>query len=70
MKYIIRTIKDGKRLPLADVNKKRVEAKERILSIGSQYTETESQLGSFNAMGKRIEERVYIIEDISGADYV
>lgn len=72
MKYIIRTVdtKTGKRLGIKEVNEKRLAAKQHILGTGSQYLEGESMLGSFNAMGQRIEEKVYIIEDAQGANYV
>lgn len=72
MRYIIRTIEKetGKRLPLKQVNEKRLAAKTHVLETGLQYLETESMLGSFNAMGQRIEEQVYIIEDVQEMNYV
>lgn len=70
MKAIIRTIENGKRVPLEQVEKKRRAIKEKILETGMQYIETESMLGSTNAMGERIEEQVFVIEDVTGVNYV
>lgn len=70
MKAIIRTIENGKRIPLDQVDNKRRSIKAKILETGMQYLETESMLGSVNAMGDRIEEQVYVIEDVSGVNYV
>lgn len=70
MKYIIRTIKDGKRIPLEEVNEKRNAAKKHILNTGVQYVEVEAMLGSYNAMSERIEEKVFIVEDVQAENYV
>lgn len=70
MKAIIRTIENGKRISLEQVEKKRRGVKEKILSTGFQYIETESMLGSVNATGERIEEQVFVIEDVTGEIYV
>lgn len=72
MKAIIRTIdkETGKRISLDIVNEKRLSIKNKILETGLQYIETESTLGSLNAMGERIEEKVYVIEDESRENYV
>ena len=70
MKAIIRTVENGERLPLDRIDLKRRSIKNKILETGMQYIETESMLGSLNAMGERIEERVFIIEDVTGVNYV
>ncbi len=70
MKAIIRTIENGKRIALEQVENKRRSIKDKILETGMQYIETESTLGSFNAMGQRVEEQVFIIEDVSEGNYV
>ena len=70
MKAIIRTIENGKRISLEQVEKKRRAIKEKIIGNGMQYIETESMLGSVNAMGERIEEQVFVIEDVTGEIYV
>lgn len=70
MKAYIRTAENGKRLSLERVNEKRISIKKDILARGFQYTENETVLGSLNAMGERIEETVYIIEDVTGVNYV
>ena len=70
MRLIVRTVENGARVALDKVELKRREAKEKILGTGFQYLEVEGTLGSLNALGQRIEERVYIIEDVLGAGYV
>lgn len=70
MKYIIRTIENGQRIPLETVQAKRQAAYKKILEAGMEYLETEGTLGSLNALGARIEERVYIIEPMAGVSYV
>ena len=69
MKRYIRTVEGGKTLPLDTVNAKRVAVKEAILNTGMQYVESEARLGSYNAMGVRIEEKVYIIEAVEKDNY-
>lgn len=70
MEFYIRTIENGKRLSLDAVEAKRLDVKERILETGAQYVEIEAMMGSSNATGERIEERVYIIRAVSGVQYV
>jgi hypothetical protein len=66
MRFIIRSTKNGERLPLKEVEVKRKAAKERILELGLRYLEYEATLGSLDPMGRRIEETVRIIEDLGG----
>lgn len=70
MKYIIRTIDNGRRIPLAAVIEKKQAAYTKLLDAGLQYLEYEALLGSNNALGQRIEEKVFIIEPISEVQYV
>lgn len=70
MRYIVRTVENGERLGLDAVVAKRQAAYEKILGAGVQYIETEATLGSLDALGRRIEERVFIIEDVNGGAYV
>jgi hypothetical protein len=70
MKFFIRTIENGKRLPVEKVDEKRKAAKDKILAAGLQYVEVEAVLGSLDALAQRIEERVYIIEGVAGVQYV
>ncbi len=70
MRYIVRTVENGERLGLEAVIAKRQAAYEKILEAGVQYIETEATLGSLDALGRRIEERVYVIEAVAGNAYV
>lgn len=70
MKYIIRTVENGQRITLERVQEKKKAAYEKLLASGLQYLEHEALLGSLDAMGRRIEERVYIIEPASEVSYV
>lgn len=70
MKYIIRTIENGQRISLEHVQEKRKAVYEKILDAGMQYLESECTLGSLDAMGRRIEEHVYVIEPMTGVSYV
>ena len=70
MKYVIRTTEDGKRISLERTNEKLAAAREKILTAGMQYLEYEAKLGSLDALGQRVEERVYIVEAIAGNVYV
>lgn len=63
---IIRTTKDGKRLPMLEVQEKRTVLKNEILATGKLYTEYEAFLGFLDAKNERVEETVYIIEIIEG----
>ena len=70
MRYIVRTIENGARLGVEAIIAKRIAAYEKILAAGFQYLETEAMLGSLDALGRRIEERVYVIEAVAGSAYV
>jgi hypothetical protein len=70
MKYIIRTIEEGQRVPLDRIQEKRKAVYDRIMAAGMHYLESECILGSLNAMGQRIEEHVYVIEPMAGIAYV
>lgn len=70
MRVIVRTVENGARVPVAEVEKRRKAVKDQILAGRQQYTEVEAILGSLNALGQRVEERVYIIEDVMGVNYV
>lgn len=70
MQYIIRTIENGKRFPLEKIDEKRVSIKEKILESGMQYIEHEAIMGSYNELGQRIEERVYVISAQGEVNYV
>jgi len=70
MRYIVRTIENGSRLGVEAVTAKRQAVYEKILATGLQYIETEGMLGSLDALGRRIEERVYAIEAVAGSMYV
>lgn len=69
MKIFVRTIENGNRLTLDAVMSRRNDVKEKLLSSGLHYVETEALLGSFSATGQRVEERVYVIEGVSEANY-
>ena len=70
MRYIVRTIENGERLGLEAVVAKRQAVYEKLLAAGFQYVETEGMLGSLDALGRRIEDPVYIIEAVAGSAYV
>ncbi len=70
MKFVIRSTKDGLRIPASEVNEKRKAARAKIIAAGLQYLEYQALLGSEDALGKEIQEEVTIIEAISGVVYV
>lgn len=70
MRYIIRTIESGQRISLECVQEKKKAAYQKLLDAGLQYLEFEAMLGSYDAIGQRIEERVFIIEPVSEVSYV
>lgn len=70
MKYIIRSIKDGKRIPVPEIEEKKKAAKEKLLNAGLNYLEYEAQLGTLNAQAQRIEEQVIVIEAVMEENYV
>jgi len=70
MKYIIRSVEDGNRISLDEIEDKKKSVKKKILEIGLQYVEYTAMLGSLDALGNRIEEQVVIIEDAGGTNYV
>jgi hypothetical protein len=70
MKYVIRTIEDGQRIPLSRVSAKKEGARKKILAAGFQYLEYDALLGSENALGEEIQEKVTIIEAIGRENYV
>ncbi len=70
MKYIIRTVENGLRVPLERIEEKKKAAREKFLGAGFQYLEISGILGSLNALGERIEEMVFVIEGIERENYV
>ena len=70
MKVYVRTVENGERIPMLKVQEKCKAVQDKILQSGFQYIVTESLLGSLNALGQRIEERVYIIEDVYNDTYL
>ena len=70
MKYFILTVEDGKRLPVDVIEAKRKAVKDKVLGMGLQYIETEAMMGSLDALARRIESRVYIIEATTRDFYV
>jgi len=70
MKYIIRSTKDGQRIPAAEVSENKKAARAKLLAANLQYLEYPALLGYENAMGLEIQEEVTIIEAVSGVVYV
>lgn len=70
MRYIIRTVEHGQRIPLEAIQEKKMAAYSKFLDAGLQYIEYEATLGSLSPLGHRVEEKVFIIEPISEANYV
>lgn len=70
MRYIIRTSDAGTPRGSPDIEARKKEVKKKILESGLQYLEYEAQLGSYDPLGQRIEERVIIIEEAGGSHYV
>lgn len=70
MKYIIRSTRDGKRIPAAEVDEKKKGARGKFLAAGLQYLEYPALLGFEDALGREVQEEVTIIEDIGKENYV
>jgi hypothetical protein len=70
MKYVIRSTREGQRIPAAEVAEKKKAARAKLLAAGFQYLEYPALLGSENALGQEIQEEVTIIEAIGSENYV
>ena len=70
MKYVIRSTKDGRRIPAAEVEEKKAAARAKLLAAGLHYLEYDARLGYENALGVEVQEEVTIIEAIAGGVYV
>jgi hypothetical protein len=70
MKYVIRSTEDGQRIPATKVEEKKKSARAKFLAAGLQYLEYDALLGSENALGQEVQEKVTIIEGIGRENYV
>lgn len=70
MKYILRSVEEGKRISLDMMEEKKKAVKEKILTAGFDYIEYSAILGSYNEIAERIEEQVIIIEATTETNYV
>ena len=71
VKYIVRTLdkETGKTISLETVEAKRNSIKEKLLESGFQALEHQGKLSTYNALGQRISETVYIIEAMIEGNY-
>lgn len=70
MRYIIRSVQDGKSIDYDKIEAKKKAAKTTLIHAGLHYIEYEATLGTLDALGERIEERVIVIEPSSGDVYL
>ena len=64
MKTIIRTYENGEELSREEIQGKIRRIKESLVSQGLEYLETDARLGSYDAAGRPVEERVIVIDDL------
>lgn len=69
MKYVIRSTKDGGRIPAAQVEEKKQAARQTLIAAGMHYLEYSALLG-FSSLGAIVAEEVTIIEAIAEVNYV
>lgn len=69
MKYVIRSTKDGTRIPAALVEEKKQVARSTLIAAGLHYLEYPALLGSA-PLGEIVAEEVTIIEAIAEDTYV
>ena len=62
MRYLIRTVEAGRRLPELEIDERKQTAIETITAAGHAYVEHEVLVGSTNAAGDVVEEIAYVIE--------